>query len=278
MYTQKKHKLRQRKRSVGRRGRGKRARGKKSPRNLTRVKSNTMNSMVRPLLSRVRSASNNSNDSYYAIKNIIHETSIPGLMAILGSGGLKTQRQRIKDGISAPPGQGGPSASKREILTHLKSINDENYWKPRLKDGWDAEGLFFRVEFNTENKIHSPVLKSMVQSAAFVFHPNLLAQKKSWILNSTENNGMFLGEIGKIGESPLTGYNGITYDYTNIHEFPNNSIPVDATDAELLIYDNVDISLLKEIRFKKKAEYDTFKDAVKALVPKHVKISVFKKP
>ena len=212
------------------------------------------------------------NTKYYSITNIIHETSILGLISILESGELKTQLQRIKDKVSTPLGQGGPN---RALLSHLESITDPKYYMRKGADGklleYDAHGIFFRVEFETKSKDDKPNLNRMTQDVAFYFYPTLLEQKKSWILNSTENNGMFLNELGVIGESPISGKQGITYDYTNIDKFPSNRIITDASITELLIYDNVDLSLLKEIKFKNKTIYDQYK----YIVPHGIKTSVF---
>ena len=136
---------------------------------------------------------------------------------------------------------------------------------------YDAHGIFFRVEFKTTNANDKPVLSRMTQDVAFMFYPTLLKQKQTWILNSTENNGMFLNELGVVGESPISGQNGITYDYTNIDEFPSSSVTTDASNTELLIYDNVDLSLLREIKFKNEKVYEEYKD----VVPKHIKVSLF---
>ena len=116
---------------------------------------------------------------------------------------------------------------------------------------------------------------------AFVFSPQILNETKSWILNSTENNGFYLGTVpGLVGESAWSGYLGITYNNKNIQNFPERKPgmdPIRGDDTELLIFKNINLKHLTKIIFKSQRILDTHKDQVNELLKVnnlgHVKLS-----
>ena len=100
-----------------------------------------------------------------------------------------------------------------------------------------------------------------------VFSKDLL-NKDNWILNTTENYGFYLNLPGMDGKSSFTGYEGITYDSSNIDRFPSKDIKIFKNDTELLIKDDIDLSHLVKVIFKNKSDYEKYKH----LVPKKIEV------
>lgn len=206
-----------------------------------------------------RSTSIRKAKTFYNIKSIVHETGVPGLFGILSNGGMQIQVSRQKNNIHVV-GQGDPT--RRLNVASYSTIN-EDFWK----NYGDAHGIFFRVDYNaTEPNIGYDYCSKPVGDVAFVFSPQLIKETKSWILNSTENNGFYLGTTpGLVGESAWSGYMGITYNSNNIQNFPelkSGMNPIRGNDTELLIFKNINLKHLTKIIFKTKHLFDLHNNKV----------------
>jgi hypothetical protein len=220
------------------------------------------------------SASFGKSKRFHNIKSLVHETGIGGLLGILGNDGMQIQVTRQKNNIHVV-GQGDPT---RALTVASYSTLDEDFWK---KYG-DAHGIFFRVDFNAKSpNVGYDYCSRPEGDVAFVFSPQILNETKSWILNSTENNGFYLGTVpGLVGESAWSGYLGITYNNKNIQNFPERKPgmdPIRGDDTELLIFKNINLKHLTKIIFKSQRILDTHKDQVNELLKVnnlgHVKLS-----
>jgi len=229
--------------------------------------------IMRSSRKRAKSVSSKKKIHFHNIKSIVHETGIAGLLGILNNNGMQIQVTRQKNNINVI-GQGDPT---RKLTVASYSTLDTQYWR---KYG-DAHGIFFRVDFNatSPNEGYEYCAKPF-GDVAFVFSPQILKQTKSWILNSTENNGFYLGSaIGLVGQSPFSGYYGVTYNNKNIQDFPEvkgDMGPIKGNDTELLIFKNINLKHLTQIKFKSPRVLAAHKDNVRALLRannlQHVKL------
>jgi hypothetical protein len=242
-----------------------------SPTNRVRDKSRVIFKNTR---TRARSVSLGKTKNFHNIKSIVHETVVPGLIGILSNGGMQIQVTRQKNNINVV-GQGDPT---RALNVASYSTTHKDSWKNYT----DAHGSFFRVDFNGKKPhVGYDYCSNPVGDVAFVFSPQLLEKTDSWILNTTENNGFYLGtRTGLVGESPFSGYMGITYNNKNIQDFPElkpGMEPIRGDDTELLIFKNIDLTHLKKIIFKTQRLFDLHKDQVTELLKQkgltHVKLS-----
>lgn len=153
------------------------------------------------------------------IQPIYHCTNVKTLPDILKSGKLLTQLSREKLGIKRY-GEGGPN---RKIGDHKAVLENPDYWK----DLDEANGVYFRVK-----KPHCD--KNMV---SLVFSVDIL-NSSDFHINTTENNGFYLGLPGESVLGPYSGSVGVTYDKTNIESY----VPRYDKHHELVITSDVDLN------------------------------------
>lgn len=130
----------------------------------------------------------------------------------------------------------------RVICDRKVSLTNPTYWK----ECDEADGVYFRT-------ITSKCIENHI---ILVFNVKLLNHSE-WNVNTTENNGFFLGKPGVVGRSPLTGILGITYDNTNIHQYRYSS-----PKHELLVVNNVSLSYLDAIIVKNKEQEKKIMDSI----------------
>ena len=192
------------------------------------------------------------------INYVVHETTIEGFKMIMESQKLLTNKTRQELGLCVK----GQGCYKRRLGPSDASLYNKDFYKTYD----EAYGSFFRVDFDDSFEIHESFDYQMeFGDVCLVFSKDLLDQV-DWILNTTENYGFYLNLLGLVGESSFTGYNGITYDSSNIDKFPSKDIEIFKNDTELVIKDDIDLSCLVEVIFKNKSDYEKYKH----LVPKNV--------
>jgi hypothetical protein len=195
------------------------------------------------------------------INFVIHETTIEGFKAIMKSKELLTNNSRKERGLCMK----GQGCYNRRLGPLDASLTDKKFYNTYD----EAYGSFFRVVFDDSFENHESYdYNSGFDDVCLVFSKDLL-NKDNWILNTTENFGFYLNSPGSVGESSFTGRKGITYDSSNIDEFPPEHIRIRKNDTELLIKDDIDLSCLIEVIFKNKSDYEKYKH----LVPKNVNVS-----
>ena len=194
------------------------------------------------------------------INFVIHETTIKGLEMIMKSQKLLTNKSRKELGLCMK----GQGCYKRRLGPSDASLENKKFYN--IYD--EAYGSYFRVDFDDNLKNHESYdYKIEFSDVCLVFSKDLL-NKDNWILNTTENYGFYLNLPGMVGKSSYTGYEGITYDSSNIDRFPSKDIGIFKNDTELLIKDDIDLSCLVKVIFKNKSDYEKYKH----LVPKKIEV------
>ena len=194
------------------------------------------------------------------INFVIHETTIKGFEMIMKNQKLLTNKSRKELGLCMK----GQGCYKRRLGPSDASLKDKNFYN--IYD--EAYGSYFRVDFDDNLKNHESYdYKMEFGDVCLVFSKDLL-NKDNWILNTTENYGFYLNLPGIDGKSSYTGYEGITYDSSNIDRFPPKDIEIFKNDTELLIKDDIDLSHLVKVIFKNKSDYEKYKH----LVPKKIEV------
>jgi hypothetical protein len=194
------------------------------------------------------------------INFVIHETTIKGLEMIMKSQKLLTNKSRKELGLCMK----GQGCYKRRLGPSDASLENKNFYN--IYD--EAYGSYFRIDFDDSLKNHESYdYKMEFGDVCLVFSKELL-NKDNWILNTTENYGFYLNLPGMIGESSYTGYEGITYDSSNIDRFPSKDIGIFKNDTEFVIKDDIDLSCLVKVIFRNKSDYEKYKH----LVPKKIEV------
>lgn len=159
------------------------------------------------------------------LKYIYHRTKIEYLDNIIKDKYIYNQLDRKKNNIyNINEGY----YNRKYGLANI-SLKYKNYWK----DQDESYGIYFRPYLD------KPKLKYNECAIILDFQQIINNNSIKYNINSTENNGFYLGKPGYERMAPYSGEYGITYDSTNINICKLDNLNL---NSEIVLQDSIYIT------------------------------------